>query len=63
MATNTLKKDTLVILDYSCGEVFIYHLDENVITSDFLEEKGFKESEVNWMRGNDIRINREKDED
>lgn len=53
--------EKIAILDFSCGEVFIYPISEREESEHFLERKGFKESEVQWMRG-DIKVHIENEE-
>ena len=43
--------EKIAILDYTTGEVCIYPISENEETSEFLEKKNFRESDIAWMRG------------
>lgn len=47
--------EKIAILDFSCGEVFIYSISEREESEHFFARKGFKESEIQWMRG-DIKV-------
>lgn len=53
--------EKIVILDFSCGEVFIYPISEREESEHFFARKGFKESEIQWMRG-DIKVHIENGE-
>ena len=44
--------EKIAILDFSCGEVFVYYISEREESEHFFARKGFKESEIQWMRGN-----------
>jgi hypothetical protein len=48
--------EKIVILDFSTGEVFVYPISKEEDTNDFFSRKGFRESDIQWMRG-DIKIN------
>lgn len=43
-------KLNLVVIDYSTCSVDFYHIDDDVVTSDFLSTKGYRESDIAWMR-------------
>lgn len=49
-------KLNLVVIDYSTCSVDFYHIDDDVVTSDFLSTKGYKESEIAWMRTDHMEI-------
>lgn len=44
--------EKIAILDFSTGEVYVYPISEREEASDFFKRKGFRESDVSWMRGN-----------
>ena len=50
-----IQTEKIAILDFSCGEVFVYSISEREESEHFFARKGFKESEIQWMRG-DIKI-------
>lgn len=52
--------EKIAIIDYTIAEVFIYPISEDEETAHFLKRKGFKESEVAWVRGN-IKVHTEKE--
>ena len=56
-----IPKEKIVILDFSTGEVFVYSISEREEASDFIERKGFRESDIQWMRGN-IKVHIDEDE-
>lgn len=45
-------QEKIAILDFSTGEVFVFPISEREESEHFFERKGFKESEIQWMRGN-----------
>lgn len=47
--------EKIAILDFSCGEVFVYSISEREESEHFLTRKGFREADIQWMRG-DIKI-------
>lgn len=54
----------MAILDFSTGEVFIYPITEREDSEHFFKRKGFRESDIQWMRGNiKVHIEDEKDSD
>lgn len=44
--------EKIAILDFSTGEVFIYSISEREDSEHFFKRKGFRESDIQWMRGN-----------
>lgn len=44
-------QERIAILDFSTGEVFIYPVSQREEASDFFKRKGFRESDIQWMRG------------
>ncbi len=55
-----ITQEKIAILDFSTGEVFIFPISEREDSEHFFKRKGFKESEIQWMRGN-IRIHIENE--
>ena len=56
-------QEKIAILDFSTGEVFICPISEKEDTEHFFKRKGFRESDVQWMRGNiKIRIENETED-
>ena len=53
--------EKIAILDFSCGEVFVYPISEREESEHFFARKGFRESEIQWMRG-DIKVHIENGE-
>lgn len=54
--------EKIAILDFSCGEVFIFPISEREESEHFFARKGFRESDIQWMRGNiKVHIEDEKD--
>lgn len=49
-------KLNLVVIDYSTCSVDFYHIDDDVVTSDFLSTKGYRESDIAWMRTDRMEI-------
>ena len=49
-------KLNLVVIDYSTCSVDFYHIDDDVVTSDFLSAKGYRESDIAWMRTDRMEI-------
>ena len=47
--------EKIAILDFSCGEVFVYSISEREDSEHFFARKGFREADIQWMRG-DIKI-------
>ena len=45
-------KEKIVILDFSRGEAFVCAISEKEETSTFLERRGFRENDIQWIRGN-----------
>ena len=54
--------EKIAILDFSCGEVFIFPISEREDSEHFFKRKGFRESDIQWMRG-DIKVHTENEED
>ena len=54
--------EKIAILDFSCGEVFVYPISEREDSEHFFARKGFRESDIQWMRGN-IKVHIENEED
>ena len=50
-----VSQEKIAILDFSTGEVFVFPISEREDSEHFFKRKGFKESEIQWMRGN-IRV-------
>ena len=50
-----IPNEKIVILDFSCGEVFVYPISEREEAEHFFKRKGFNESNIQWMRG-DIKV-------
>ena len=50
-----MSREGIAILDFSTGEVFVFPISEREESEHFFKRKGFKESEIQWMRGN-IRV-------
>lgn len=44
--------EKIAILDFSTGEVFVYPISEREESEHFFARKGFRESDIQWMRGN-----------
>lgn len=56
--------EKIAILDFSTGEVFIYSISEREESEHFFKRKGFRESDIQWMRGNiKVHIENENDND
>lgn len=56
--------EKIAILDFSCGEVFVFPISEREESEHFFARKGFRESDIQWMRGNiKVHIENEKDSD
>ena len=53
--------EKIAILDFSCGEVFVYPISEREESEHFFARKGFRESEIQWMRG-EIKVHIENGE-
>ena len=54
--------EKIAILDFSTGEVFIYPISEREESEHFFKRKSFRESDIQWMRGNiKVHIENEKD--
>lgn len=47
-----IPNEKIAILDFSTGEVFIYSISEREEAEHFFKRKGFRESDIQWMRGN-----------
>lgn len=59
-----IPKEKIAILDFSTGEVFVYTISEREEAEHFFKRKGFRESDIQWMRGNiKVHIEDEKDTD
>lgn len=59
-----IPKEKIAILDFSTGEVFIYPISEREESEHFFKRKGFRESDIQWMRGNiKVYIENEKNND
>lgn len=54
--------ERIAILDFSCGEVFVYPISEREESEHFLSRKGFREADIQWMRG-DIKVHIEDEKD
>ena len=44
--------EKIAILDFSTGKVHVCPISEREEASDFFKRKGFRESDVSWMKGN-----------
>lgn len=44
--------EKIAILDFSTGEVFVYSISEREESEHFFARKGFREADIQWMRGN-----------
>lgn len=44
--------EKIAILDFSTGEVFVYPISEREESEHFFARKGFREADIQWMRGN-----------
>ena len=53
--------EKIAILDFSCGEVFVFPISEREESEHFFARKGFRESDIQWMRG-DIKVHIENEE-
>ena len=45
-------QEKIAILDFSTGEVFVFLISEREETEHFFKRKGFRESDIQWIRGN-----------
>lgn len=45
-------QEKIAILDFSTGEVFVFPISEKEETEHFFKRKGFREPDIQWMRGN-----------
>ena len=54
--------ERIAILDFSCEEVFVYPISEREESEHFLSRKGFREADIQWMRG-DIKVHIEDEKD
>lgn len=50
-------KYNLVVCDYSTCSVDFYYIEDNVVTEEFLKDKGYRESEISWMRADNLDVN------
>lgn len=47
-----MKQERIAILDFSTGEVLIFPISKREESEHFFKRKGFRESDIQWMRGN-----------
>ena len=50
-----IPKERIAILDFSTAKVFVFPISMREEASSFLSRKGFREEDIQWMRG-DIEI-------
>lgn len=48
--------DKITILDFLNSSVHIYTVPKDTSTETFIQEHGFKESEISWMRSGTLTI-------
>lgn len=41
--------NNIIVLNFVNGEVWVYDIPDKVNPTDFIESKGFRESDVSWM--------------
>lgn len=47
-----MAQEKIAILDFSTGEVFVFPISEREESEHFFKRKGFREPDIQWMRGN-----------
>lgn len=53
-------KEKIAILDFSTGKVHVYPISQREEARDFFNRKGFREEDIEWIRG-DLEICIEKE--